>query len=288
MLIAYVVRHCRLGLLTVLAAAVSPTLAPAAVVTLSDTGFNSSMVYNTASGNLTSWKVEGIENLNQRLYFVRVGAPAPGNAEVAVNDSNFTLTSFFPYDVDLTPGTEGVTVVYTDTLGQYKITENTTLVPEAPGSFQATYTDSIRIDNLTNSTLTISLFLYADYNLANTLVNDAVAVIGTRSLNQVLGDTIFETGVTITPTRFQAGTPAILASLTNGSSTTLNNTPVAGSTDLAYAFQWDFAIPAGKSVSLGSSNTLTLAVPEASSIAMLGAAAVSFGGLLVSRRRRNA
>lgn len=268
-----------------LALAVSPMAATAATIVLEDTGLNASMTIDTSVGNATNWTVEGINNLALRTYFIRVGAPAVGNPEIAVNDLNFNLAGGIPYDNDFFPGNEGLSTLYIDPSQRFRIVENTTLVPGLPGSNQSTFTESFKIDNLTQAPLTISIYSFNYYTLLNSPVNDAAAIVGPRALNQVYDGAVLETSVTVTPTHFQVGDAGtILASLTDGDSTILNDNPIASNGTLGFAFQWDFVIGAGKSVLLGSSTSVT--VPEVSSTLMLSMATASLLGVGFVRRRR--
>jgi len=272
-------------LLGAIGLAFCPTTVSAASIVLEDTGLNASMTMDTSVGNATNWTVEGINNLAFRTYFIRIGAPAVGNPEIAVNDSNLSLAGGIPYDNDFFPGNEGLSTLYIDPNQRFRIIENTTLVPGLAGSNQSTFTESFKIDNLTQAPLTISVYSFNYYTLLNSPINDAAAIVGPRALNQVYGGAELETSVTVTPTHFQVGDAgAILASLTDGDSTTLNDNPFAANGNLGFAFQWDFVIGAGKSVLLGSSTSVT--VPEASSTMMLSIATMTMIGAGLVRRRK--
>ena len=275
------------GILASLALIALPTMGSAATVVLEDTGLNASLTIDTAVGNAIDWTVEGINNLALRDYFIRFGTPGIGNPELPINDTNFVLSGGNPYDNDFFPGNEGLSVLYYDVNQQVRIIENTTLVPGLVGSNESTFTDSIRIDNLTAAPLQVSLFLYGNYTLLNSLVNDVAAIVGPRSLDQLYDGAIFETSVTVTPTHFQVGdATTLLTTLLDGDSTTLNDNPIAVNDNLAYAFQWDFLIGPSQSILLGSSNSIT--VPEVSTLTLFSIAGLSMMcGTIVARRRQS-
>lgn len=255
----------------------------AATFTLQDNGQNSSLNYDTSSGEFNDWFVEGVDQLFRRQYFYRVGTAALGNPELAINESNLNLVGTNHYDTNFIPGNEGLAVKYSHPMNLFDITFNTLLTAGAPGSAQATFTESVRIDNTSGQELILSLFLYADFDLDNDAINDGLTIeADKRSLTQTEGLAVYEAAFTVTPSWVQASEfPALINSLTDGDSTTLDNTLTQGANDNEYGIQWNIRLKPRQSFTLGNSNSIT--VPEVSTLAMVGIGCLS--GLVLVRRR---
>lgn len=257
----------------------------AAVYTIGDTGQNSSIVYDTSSGIMEDWFVEGIDNLFNRSLYYRVGPPAIGNPELAINDTNLILSGANTFDNNFIPGDEGLSLLYADPSGNFAITLVTTLTGATIGSNNATFTQNIRIDNLGRDILAMSLILYADYDMLSSDFNDAVAFTDPRTVTQVYDTAVHEAAVTVLPTHIETSYfSTLFTSLNDGDSTTLDGNTSLFSGDLVYGYQWDILIKPGRSFTLGSSNSLT--VPEVSTVTMLGIAGLGLAGLRLVRRRK--
>jgi hypothetical protein len=261
-------------------AALSAAAANAAVFTLADAGQNSSMLYDTSTGNWSQWNVEGVNQIFERSYYFRIGAAG----ETKVNDVNLTLTGADHYDGNFFLGEEGLAVEYTDPAGGFAITINTVLTAGAPGSNQATFTESVRIDNFGRTPLAFTLFLYADYDLGQSAFNDSLVFGDPRTLTQTFGAVVHEASVTVTPTRIEASYFSTLQNdLQDGLPTTLNNVASLFNGDLVYAFQWDLLIAPNSSFTLGNTNSIT--VPEVSALGLLGFACGASGFAFLRRRK---
>ncbi len=262
---------------------VSGRSAEAATYTLEDAGLNSKIVIDSSFGNIVDWFVEGVDQVEGRAYFFRVGAPGPFNPELAVDDVNLALLGVNQLDTNFDLGIDTVALRFVDPNQQFRITTNTSLAAGLPGSNQATFTESFRIDNLSSVPLVISIFLAADYNLNGTAIDSSLVFGDPRSLTQAdAAGVIHESSVTVTPTLIQASDIAALgAVLGNAGSDNLSGSTSAGPGNLAYAFQWDLVIAPRRSWTLGNTNSIT--VPEASTTLLVGMGLA--GGLLVARRR---
>jgi hypothetical protein len=262
---------------------VSGRSAEAATYTLEDAGLNSKIVIDSSFGNIVDWFVEGVDQVEGRAYFFRVGAPGPFNPELAVDDVNLALSGVNQLDTNFDLGIDTVSLRFVDPNQQFRITTNTSLAAGLPGSNQATFTESLRIDNLSSVPLVISIFLAADYNLNGTAIDSSLVFGDPRSLTQVdAAGVIHESSVTVTPTLIQASDIAALgAVLGNAGSDNLSGSTSAGPGNLAYAFQWDLVIAPRRSWTLGNTNSIT--VPEASTTLLVGMGLA--GGLFVARRR---
>jgi hypothetical protein len=257
--------------------------AQAALYTLEDTGLNSSLVLDTSVGNAVDWFVEGVDQLYLRQYFFRL---AGSDSELAVNDANLNLISVNTLDTNFDPGIDNVSFRFLDPNQRFQITTSTTLTAGLPGSNQATFTESLRVDNLSRlSPLSISIILYADYDLNDNGSDGGVSFGDLRSVTQTdssLG-VLHEASVTVTPAVVETSFyPTLIDSLQDLSVTTLNGVTSVGPGDNVYALQWNLVIPAGRSWTLGNTNSIT--VPEASTSLLVGLGVV--GGAWVARRRR--
>lgn len=272
----------------VLATAIS---AEASIFTLSDLGQNSSLVFDSSTGIFSSWKVEGIENLNRRQWFFRVGAAGPSNPELALDATNLALISSSSFDLNGIPGNEFANANYQGSLFRVNLA-SIVLTSGALGSGQATFVESLRIDNISAQPLQVSLFLYADYGVAGTAIDESAFFSDPRTLTQIdnlanPGDIVHESSVTVTPSRIQVETGSgLLSLLSNAQGDDLNNVnSLSGPADYEYGYQWTLSIAAGRSFTLGLTNSVT--VPEASSAWMIGAAAVIMLARLLMRRGRS-
>jgi hypothetical protein len=266
------------------ASLVSGRSAEAATYTLEDTGLNSKIVIDSASGNIVDWFVEGVDQVFNRQYFFRIGTPTLTNPELAVDDSNLNLASVNQLDTNFDPGIDTVSMRFVDPNQTFQIITSTSLAAGLPGSNQTTFTESFRIDNLSRTTaLQISIFLYADYDLNSTDTDAGVLFGDPRTVSQ--GDAagvLHESSVTVTPALIEASLyPALINLLNDGASDNLSGATSVGSGDGVYAFQWDIEIGPRRSWTLGNTNSIT--VPEASTTLLVGMGLA--GGLLVARRR---
>lgn len=263
-------------------------LAPAAPVTLADVGFNSELVIDPEIGESREWRVEGTDNIGLRQWYVRLGAPALGNPELLVDDTNLDFLGVNVADFNFAPGNEAMSAIYLDPQGQFRLQFNWILTAATIGSNQATFLESVRVDNLTGANLEISLFLYSDFDLAGTNVDAGVQFGEPRTVTQLdsLIDpllSVHEAAATVTPTHVQASDYlSLLDSLNDSDSTTLNDTTLAAGGDVAYGMQWDLLIAGNRSFTIGTTNSVT--VPELSSVSL--AALAGAIGLTIRRWRR--
>ncbi|MBY0588250.1 hypothetical protein K2X85_13820 [bacterium] len=260
----------------------------ATVITLSDLGQNSSLQFDPASGQVTSWRVEGLEEIARQQFYFRVGSPSIGNPELAVNASNLALVSANSFNLNGVPGDDFLNSVYQGPLFRLTLA-SLVLTAGSLGSDQATFVESIRIDNTSSNPLTLSLFLYADYNLIGSAIDESAFFSDPRAVTQIKSllspaSIVHEASVTVTPSFVQVGTGGAIAALLNDANgDNLNNlSSLSGAGDYEYAIQWNLTIAAGRSFTLGVTNSVT--VPEAGSIVLIGLAT----GLLAtwSIRRR--
>lgn len=272
-------------------AALSSSLARAAPVVLADVGQNSQLIIDPVLGESREWYVEGIDNIGLRQWYFRLGAPALLNPELLVDATNLNLAGVNVADFNFIPGNEAMSALYVDPQNRFRLQFSWVLTAGSPGSSQATFVETVRVDNLTAGDLAISLFLYSDFDLAGSNIDGSVVFGEPRAVTQIesLIDptlSVHEAAVTVTPTHVQAWDYlSLLNSLNDPHSTTLNDNLSAVGGDVAYAFQWDLKIAGNRSFTIGTTNSVT--VPELSSVTL-----VTFAGAIVVcgarlRRGRN-
>jgi hypothetical protein len=195
-----------------------------------------------------AWSVDGTNQLKQQSFFYRAGS---AGAEAPIYLISAPTLS--------TPNARTLYQSYDN--GSYRVEVDYTLTGGALGSGQAGLQESITISNHAASTIDFHLFQYSDYGVAGTSSND-VSQCG-RSLSGLFNEAVqsentrfvVETVVTPGANHCEAALyPTTFGALTNGTPTTLSDAagPV-GPGDVTWALQWDFSIPAGKSVIIGES-----------------------------------
>ena len=247
------------------------------------TNNNSSLTINTSSG-VSSWLVDGVNQLNQRWFWYRIGNGGPESPIQSINASP-TVTSPIPG--------RSLDITYANALLSVNVTYS--LSGGAVGSDTGTITESVRVKNLTAGNLDLHFFQYADMNLINTAANQTVLftqdIAGRRIATQSLGTKTVTERVTsgANPVaHFQAdSTGQILAGLMDGVPTALTDVGSTGPAgDATYAFQWDAVLaPSGQPGESLATSTLITVVPEPSAFGVLSALASVY--FFAASKKRN-
>jgi hypothetical protein len=167
--------------------------------------------------------------------------------------------------------------------GDFKVEVVYTLVGGQPGSGWADLMESILLTNSSDTKpLVTHFFQYVDFNLSPGGTQDTVTINGGNTATQTAGNVVLaETVDTPAPTHFQADVnPNIMDALTDAGPTTLLGNPTATG-DAAWAFQWDFTLPAINGTYIISKDKRIEVVPEPATVAFLAFGAAG----LVARRR---
>jgi len=248
--------------------------APAAAVVISDV--NSSVTFSpTTSAGISSWQVDGAEQLKQQWFWYRVGS---SGAEQALNTLTLDASTTSATGTGSTPDT-----LYLRYLGSGFKVELTFLVRGGQaGSKTADMTGTINVTNLGSSALDFHFFQYADFDISTGA--DTIQITGGNTAHQSAATGhISEVIATPMPSHHAAGlltdSPSILGRLTDASATTLGDADGPAFGDAAWAFQWDSTISAGGVLSISKAMSIT---PEPATLALLGAGLVF--GLLKKRR----
>jgi hypothetical protein len=265
-----------------LAVAIYTLPASAAMVTI--TSKASSMTIDPASTTMVnSWNVDGVNNLAQMSLWYRVGNVAERSVSSLASTTTLSNTV-------LGSGTlNRAKMVFTNP-GLFRLTYTITLNGQPAGAHNSSTNILIAIDNLSTSTLNMSLFDLIDMSLGGTTNFDASQITGTtfNTGRQTEDLSLASTVSTPAPTRYQVGTPTqLLGQLTDNAASNLTNFagPV-GPGDTAFAFQWDISLASGRSTTISQTQTLsfpeTTIIPEPASLSLL---AVAGAALLRVRRK---
>lgn len=253
-------------------------IALSALYTLTD--LNATVEFDTSTqSNSYDWFVDGVSHLTQQAFWYRVGNTAEQSLDTIPNVHNAV-------DANFNPGLDKLNIRYTQA-GSFQIDVGYELFGGAPGG-TAGLNENIVIKNLSGSTLDFHFFQYSDFDLAGTAGNDGVIFTNSNAVQQFDGVIAFsEAVISPTPSHRELGFyPATLNKLNDGGPTTLTDTPTGlplGPADVTWAYQWDFSIPAGGSVSIGKTKNITN-VPEPGSALLLGLSALTLLGMRARRR----
>lgn len=193
---------------------------------------NSSIVVNdNQQAAISSWIVDGVQQLHQISNLYRVGPAGPERS-----------THTLPLMLSTQTGPNGASVIYGNT--QFTIQFDYGVIGGAPGSGYSRMGENVLITNLTAQPLEFHFFEYIDLDLSNTPGDDIGMPISPTQAQQFDSQTIVTTGVLQYDHHEYAFFPSLLNHLTNGGPSTLNDNPPFGVPfgigDVTWALQWDF------------------------------------------------
>jgi PEP-CTERM motif len=217
---------------------------------------------------VTSWVVDGVDQLYQQGFWYRVGATQESKVSTlpvlleGTTDTNFDLlddTLFVRY------GGAG-----------FDLEVRLTLDGGAVGSGASDLGEQISITNTGLSPLDFHFFQYTDFDLLGSSSGDEAVFMNANAVQQYEGlANLTETVVTPSASHRQIDFyPTILNSLNDGVATTLSDTPpigtILGPGDMTWAFQWDVLISPGATFQISKDKNLlvTVPVPEPSTISL--------------------
>ena len=254
----------------------------AQIQTLADNNSFADINPNNQAG-MFDWFVDGQNQLFQQWFWYRVGL----NPEASID----TISA----PVIQRPNLKTAYITYNN--GAYSVEVDYVLTGQAPGSGQASITESIRIHNFTASPLDFHFYQYSDFNLFNNPNGDNVAL-GTDSQGK-FNEALQAKGplsspnfseIDLTPGANHGETAfagATLGKLNNGVPDNLNdNAGPTGPGNVTSAFQWDYsgatAIAPNGEVLISKQKFLQIPEPSALALVSLGAVAMT-----LHRRRKS-
>ena len=243
------------------------------IVTIADR--NASATFDLGSDmGMYDWTLAGTDHLYQQWFWIRVG---DGDV-MPINDLG--LFGSQTIDTNLDGFDDQLSLRYDDDIT--RIDATFLLRGSGTGSPMSTLTEMIRVENLTDAAVQISLFQYADFDLGGTITDEMVSVTLPDSVLQTDEATggVLESNVGPDPNHYAAayssltGLPGLLG--TNG-----HLRDVAGPLgpgDLAWAFEWDFTLAPSGVFNLSKDKAIT---PEPTTGLLL-----AMGGAALIRRKR--
>ena len=232
--------------------------------TLAD-GNSSAEIDPTSGSGMFNWTIDGVNQLNQQWFWYRVGSNG-GEASIGSLALNVAIASD-------TNGSGDDDTLFVRHIGNgFEIETKYSLLGGSAGSNVADMAEQIKITNTSGTALDFHFFQYSDFDLGGTAGGDSVSLVGGDKWVQT-GDnaTFSETVATPAPSHFEAASfPTTLNSLLDGSPTTLGDIASAGPGDVTWAWQWDFGIAAGGSVTISKDKNFVVPVPGAALLGALG------------------
>mgnify|MGYP002279792125 CR=1 FL=1 len=271
-------------------------LAHATVYTLQD--LNSTLTTDSSTG-ITSWTVDGVNQLYQQWFWGRIG---PSGGESSLGSAlNFLHGSATDTNFVIDPHKDTLSLAYGDadlTNSSFLVTLKLSLLGGGTGSKLsdlgtqgAMYNKTLTFTNLTNTERTYHAFQYSDFDLGGNSANDTATATNANTIVQRGGGMILTdvAAANVTP-KWEIGPfSSILASLNDGSPTTLSDSGSGMVGDVTYAREWDFTLqPYGS-----PNNTFALSldqhisVPDPGTILLLGAGMLGLAGASRRKWRKN-
>ena len=238
---------------------------------------NSTVQIQDSSSGISSWVVDGTDNLFQQWFWYRIGG--------AGGESSVDTLGAPVVDDDDGDGILGLTYAN----GTISVELDFTLGGGQVGSGVADLGEVITINNTTSETLVLHFFQYVDFDLGSDASDDWVQVVNPWVVQQTDGQAnISETVVTPDAILHEVGIkPATLNRLLDTLPTTLDGSSgLLGPANVTWAFQWDFTLnPAGEQdSSFVISKNKRIVIPEPATLFVMLAAGLPM--LLRNRRRR--
>ena len=218
---------------------------------------------------MTSYQVNGIQEVRNQWFYYRIGNLGPENPIEAIGGLTFSQSNARTLDLTYANAQYSARIVYTLTGG-------------ALGSGQSSLNQSITfLNKSTSSDLSLHFYDYSDFDLDATsagqslqFLTTAAPTLRTNKFTQTFGSSWLTTSLS-SGTNFPSHVEAALynqtlAKLLDANPTTLNDVlgPVLG--DVTGTFQWDVTLPPEASLSISKLITMQVTlVPEPSMVGLL-------------------
>lgn len=252
---------------------------PANAVTL--VSGNSSIEFDEEAVQTQQWKIDGINNLFQGLFFFNIG-----------NDANRGETSFADLNlIQLTPTESTVTAIYSG-FG-FDVSLNLELVGGSLGSGTSDLYETIVITNREARDRAVTLFAYTDLDLNNAFSNDTTVISGNQATQTTPEGFVATVDVTPFPDSFELSEfDNLRDDLNDDFRTVLSNFsgPLADG-DGTFAFAWNLLLGTDESLTFSQHKQIQspptskpVSVPEPTLI--LGLLISGFLGASAMRQRK--
>ena len=201
----------------------------------------------TSDAGLNSWAVSGTDVSYQHWYWLRIGSTA----------TQFSLDSLSkPFGLYRSQTNTAVNY-----LGQgLSATLAFSISGGANGSFISFLTESLTIQNVTNTTVNLHVFEYSDYDLSDNPSADTLAFpAANKVVQQGSGLTLTETIGIPAPSFYEGSWYAItFDKITGMSPITLTDSLIPNAAgDQTFAHQWDTNLAAGQTIVISLTNSIT-------------------------------
>lgn len=241
-----------------------------------DTGGGGGGIEDGADGGVVQWEIDGVPQLFQEWYWLRIDEEG-GSAETPIDAFDLDFENTDDLDNDLID--DILYARYVDLTTGIEIEVQYMVAGSQQGSGSSSLSEQLAITNGGNSTQTLHLFMYSDFNLSNTAGDDSANVVGAgnNTVRQYDALSKVETVTTPLPSHVQTSPASvILDSLNDGAPTTLDDSKSLAAADVTWALQWDFTLGAGDVFILSAQKNFFI-VPEPSTLTLIG---LGFIGLL--------
>jgi len=258
-----------------LLAAGALALPVAAQTTYTMTSLNSSVGINVNAGGSTpagmaSWLVDGVNQVQQQWFYYRIGDSSANQSIDTIGSASVLQTA------------NTLSVSYTNSPSTYYFTVKYTLTGGSLGSGQSSLGETVRFFNTSPNSLALSLFDYSAFDLGGVSGGQSVAFSSTTlgpPFNPQYENTFTQTvgSLSLTDSAISANNTSLveanynnstLQTITDGGPSSLDGVTSAGPGAVTGAMEWDVNVPSGSSLLV--SKTISMAVPEPSSVAMMG------------------
>ena len=231
---------------------------------------SSSLVDDGSDEGMSTWLVEGTDNLFQQWFWIRFGDGPEQSIDTIDADGPLSIHA----DNDFDPGLESLQLRYEGS--DLQIDVSLELVGGLPGSDVSDLLEAIAINNIGQTVLDLHFFQYVDFDLAGTAGDDTVQVFPPYGVTQSEGaGWVSETADTPAPDRYEAAlVPTIINKLRDANADDLSNAtgPITG--DVAWSFQWDFVLGPNDSFIISKNKHLVVPEPATLGLLLIGGAAL--------------